>query len=480
MSKKNKNKATLAARVAAKPKTAEKETTTTVDSTKEKEVEAIVKEAEQEVINSSSTTTSPKKEESKSVDKDIPTKKDKKPTPKKDKEIPVIEPEEIKPEEEKPAEMKKGSKIEAYKVAVMNKLANGDRIDANSSIRLMGMMKERWIDNPDTPAQLKEITSQQFDVMALYNIIHWNIQTSTELGEAGLNVNKEMFDKIAEGLATYFGITVKSIPSKTDANQLHINFETPAKVKEEVENVEKIRKENTSTELPVYQEGKKDEEVIKDLQIILAAKNGMGPNLENAIMYARKAFKMEKDEPAKVICTILGKLPQENLLLNGYGRMVYGSLTVNSNPFMCHSLVHKFLPKFNDKEIANVCRLFFSLGAQLNLDSINKKCEPKTEAAKYLAPWNDLIKVFTDKTVNEIVETLKNKTKVVKLPSVKGLVIDEPLDCNKIIATIKQSYGVELNAKQIKQKLSQILNEYQQPFSPLDTYIEKGYKEEKK
>lgn len=479
MSKNKKNKATLTARVAAKPKATEKETPTIVDSTKE-EVENIVKRAEEEVNKLSSTVTNPKKDESKPADKNKPTEKDKKPSPKKDKEIPIVEAEEIKPEEEKPAEMKKGSKVEAYKVAIMNKLANGDRIDANSSIRLMGMMKERWIDNPDTPAQLKEITSQQFDVMALYSIIHWNIQTSTELGEAGLNVNKEMFDKIAEGLATYFGITVKSIPNKTDASQLQLKFKTPEEVKEEVENVEKIRKENTSTELPVYQEGKKDEEVIKDLQIILAAKNGMGPNLENAIVYARKAFKMEKDEPAKIICTILGKLPQENLLLNGYGRMVYGSLTVNSNPFMCHSLVHKFLPKFNNKEIANVCRLFFSLGAQLNLDSINKKCDPKMEATEYLAPWNDLIKVFTDKTVNEIVETLKNKTKVVKLPSVKGLVIDEPLDCSKIITTIKQSYGAELNTKQIKQKLSQILNEYQQPFSPLDTYIEKGYKEEKK
>ena len=479
MSKKNKNKATLAAKVANKPKATEKETTVAVDTTREKEVESIVKEAEQEVENTSKVT-APKKEETKTVEKNKPTEKNKKTTPKKEKEIPTIEAEEVtEPEEQKPVQQS-SSTINSYKSAVMKNLANGDRIDANSSIKLMSMMKERWMDNPETNSQLKEIMSQQFDIMSLYSIIHWNIQTSTELGEAGIEVNKEMFDKIAEGLALYFGITVKGIANKMDSKQLQIDFDTPAKVKEEVENVEKIRKENISSELPVYQEGKKDEEVIKDLQIILAAKNGMGPNLENAITYARKAFKMEKDEPAKIICTILGKLPQENLLLNGYGRMVYGSLTVNSNPFMCHSLVHKFLPKFNDKEIANVCRLFFSLGAQLNLDSINKKTDPKTEATTYLAPWNDLIKVFTDKTINEIIETLKNKTKVVKLPSVKGLTIDEPLDCNKIITTIKQSYGTELNAKQIKQKLSQILNEYQQPFSPLDTYVEKGYKEEKK
>lgn len=460
-SKKNKPKNTLAARVS------KKENTTAKKAEIEEEVTQIVEDAEKET--SAPTPEKPAATVKPNQNKPKPSKKDK---------IPTVEAEEV-PTPEKPAEPTIPGNLTAHKAAIMKNLANGDRIDANSAIKLMSMMKENWMDNPNTPTQLKEITSQQFDMMALYSLLHWNIQTANDLEEAGLNVNKEMFDKIAEGLSLYFGITVKSIASKNNAQQLQIQFEAPNEIKEEVEKVEKVREE-APAELPVYKEGKTEEEVIKDLEIILAAKNGMGPNLENAVTYARKAFKMEKDEPAKVICAILGKLPKENLLLNGYGRMVYGSTTVNSNPFMSHSLIHKFLPKLNEKEVANVCKLFFSLGAQLNLDSINKKCEPKIKAEDYIAPWNELIKSFTDKTVDNIVSTLSDKTKVVKHPPIKGLTGDTTLDCSKIIATLKSSYGVELNAKQIKQKLSQILNEYQTPINPLDTYMEKGYNTEKK
>lgn len=134
----------------------------------------------------------------------------------------------------------------------------------------------------------------------------------------------------------------------------------------------------------------------------------------------------------------------------------------------------------SDTDIAQLFRLFFALGAELNRTSINKTKEPKIEAVEYLKPWNNLLKAMNDKFINEMIETKKDKTKFAELGKIEGLMGDNNLtsaDCAKILAQVSKAYGTALNDKQLKQILQKLVTEYQkEDINPLDVYIEKAYK----
>lgn len=487
---KNKNK-TAKTNLAAKAKTAkinpsektkpeEKNNPTNVENPTKEDVEKIAAEATQEATSQQNKNPEPPKATSKPK-----SKPEEKPDPKQDKKPkPKIEPETIIPEtveHQEPAVTSpayNSPELKGFKQSVLQKLANGDRIDANSGIKLMSMLKERWVDNGNTDLQIKELMSQQFDIMALTSILHWNIQTTQELGECGLQVNESAFDQISEGLALYFNITVKKLP-KTSDGQLQLQFEPSPEVKKEVETTNKIQKESKNKPLPVYSTGKSEEDIVKDLEIILTANNGMSSNFENAITYARKAFNLEKDSPAKVLCKILdelGKYKRINILLNGLGRMSFGAITKNSIPFMGSVLLKKHFPNYTDEQLTELSQVLFSLGAQLNINAMNKCGGKQINAVDYLIPWNSLFKSVTDKILNDIVGTLSDETASVKIPKVKGILSEEEYDCKKIMNHVKSSYGSNLNAKQLKQQMSKLLALFQKSeVSPLDKYVEHGY-----
>lgn len=430
------------------------------DSSKEDanaKIEQIAKESEKEVEAKS------KEESSKEPAKEVKPKKENKQKPKE-------EPEEVIPEVVAPEKKTFTEKAKPYQSMALNNLAKGDRISADQGITLMNLIHHRYLSNPDLSTEFKNAMSQQFDAMALASLIHWNEQTKLELGETGINVNKELFDAISDGLATYFGIEIKSLPSD-NSKQLKIDFDTPVEIKKEVENRQRVKKDGP---LPTYDKNKKEEEVISDLETILAASNGMGPNLENAITYAKKAFAMEKDSPEKVLCTIMGKLTHSNVLLNGWGRAVFGSMTINDSPFTGISLIKKHLPKWSDANIVALSKILFSLGAQIEINTLNKTKEPKITDIDYLKPWNNLFKSLNDKIINDIVATTSNG-QTVKVPKIDGLSTDN-FDSKKIIDQIKSAYGNTLNDKQVKKTMSMLLNLFQkEEVKPLSNYVEKGY-----
>lgn len=491
---KNKNKAAKT-NLAAKAKTAkvnpsektkpeEKNNPTNVENPTKEDIEKIAAEAKQEATSQQNKNPEPPKADSKPESKpeekpkEKPdSKQDKKPKPKKEPE--TIIPETVEHQESVVTSPAYNSpELKGFKQSVLQKLANGDRIDANSGIKLMSMLKDRWIDNGNSDLQIKELMSQQFDIMALTSILHWNIQTTQELGECGLQVNESAFDQISEGLALYFNITVKKLP-KTSNGQLQFQFEPSPEVKKEVETTNKIQKESKNKPLPVYSTDKSEEDIVKDLEIILTANNGMSSNFENAITYARKAFNLEKDSPAKVLCKILdelGKYKRINILLNGLGRMSFGTITKNAIPFMGSVLLKKHFPNYTDEQLTELSQVLFSLGAQLNINAMNKCGGKQINAADYLIPWNSLFKSVTDKILNDIVGTLSDETASVKIPKVKGILSEEEYDCKKIMNHVKSSYGSNLNAKQLKQQMSKLLALFQKSeISPLDKYVEHGY-----
>lgn len=476
-----KNKSLRAAKAAKKVVTTNATTTTTKpEETKVEtaEVTKVIEEAQAEVKKETPTETKKvEKVEVTETTKQKPKKEGEYPPKTNKKEIPTEPPvEDVVPEvvippknETKPT----NDIVKGYKVNSLKHLADGDRISADAGITLMNLIHKRYLSNPDLPENFKKAISNQFDAMALAHLIHWNEQTVTELTESGIKVNEEIFDAISEGLATYFNIQVKALPTGED-KQLKIQFDTPEEVKQEVQNTERAKKNGP---LPTYSADKKEEEVVSDLETIMAASNGMGPNLENAIIYAKKAFNMEKEEPAKVLCAIMGKLTHSNVLLNGYGRSIFGSMTINDSPFTGIALLKKHLPKWKDQELIALSRLFFSLGAQINLNALNKSKKENEKIAPdaYLKPFNTLFKSLNDKIINDIINTIDNPANVVAVPKTNGLSTDN-FNCEKIISQLKTAYGAQLNKKQIKEIMSKTLNSFQkEEINPFSTYVEKGY-----
>lgn len=396
-----------------------------------------------------------------------------KPTKKKSGKEPEKEPETIIPEviAPKPSEKKNSATqlAKAFNVAAMNALANGDRISADQGITLMNLIHQRYLNNPDTPADAKEFMSKQFDAMALRNIILWNAQTKEELGNAGLKVNEEMFNAINEGLALYYGIEAKALPASD--GQLQLQFEAPQEVEKQAKESKEAEKQNISVE---YKEGMSEEEIQNTLAKILNQSGaGMDNNLKNAIAFAKKAYSLTTDDPSEVVAAIIQKLPKGQLLLEGFGRMIYGSYTTNDGPFTAHAILKSRLKSLNysDNQLAKLVQLFFVLGARVNYEKVKSETE---SFADYVKPWNLLTKALNDQIIIDIIGTQKNPTNFVEVPKITGLSTGK-FNCPKILHQLKDAYGTNLNDSQLKKQMQVILSLYQKKeMDPMADYIEKS------
>ena len=387
------------------------------------------------------------------------------------------EPETIIPEvviNEKTTSEKKNSATQlakAFSVSAMNALAKGDRISADQGITLMNMIHQRYLNNPDTPEDAKQFMSKQFDAMALRYIILWNAQTKEEIGNAGFKVNEEMFNAINEGLALYYGIEVKALPSPDGDGQLQINFETPKEVVEQVKQSKEAEKQNISVE---YKEGMSEEEIQNALAKILNQSGaGMDNNLKNAIEFAKKAFHLTTDDPSEVVAAIIQKLPNRQLLLEGFGRMIYGSYTTNDGPFTAHAVLKTRLKSLNysDNQIAKLVQLFFIIGARVNYDKVKTE---KSTFEGYVKPWNELTAALNDKIIMDIIGTQKNPALLVDVPKINGLSTSH-FNCPKILKQLRDTYGTNLNDAQLKKQMQQILDLYRKDtMDPRADYIEKS------
>lgn len=393
--------------------------------------------------------------------------KSKKPIPKPEAEF--VEAEEVKPEEKE--EKKNLGKSMAAMAAIST--SKGDRIDRNHGIELMKMIHQEYVTNPDSPKELRSAMKRQFDAMAFIHLSHWNEQTKEEFGNAGIKVSTEMFDAMSVSLFDCLGINLKGIPVKGEDGQMEIDFDAtlkdaPAETKKAIENEKRIK---PVKEIPIYNEKMTDEEVILSIKSIMSMKDGMGNNLYNAVEFARKSFGMEKVEPAYIIATILSQLETPHVLLNSFKGMAYGSLMKSESPFVGHCrFVQKLRSfKYTENEIANIVKLF--IAARIKDNAKEKEAEEKENLNLYSA----LLKCYDDKFVQQIMNGAKDNTKPIKLPSVKGLVMNGALDCKAIVDIIKETYGEALSDKLIKQKLSEIAYLYSTPIEPLSVYQEKAY-----
>ena len=352
---------------------------------------------------------------------------------------------------------------------VILKMKNGERIDANHSIELMGIIERRYLTrgSEDIPEQLRKAMSAQLDFMTYTMLMRWDDQTKNDFEAAGILLNQEVFEQIAESVRETFGITLKGLPAG-DNGQMKIDFEaTNATADAETqEALKKEAKRKVVKELPVYKEGMTEEQIIQSIDDIFGMQGyGMEGNLQNAIEFARQAYKLEKEEPHQILAVILKKFDHLPMALRGFEGMSYGRIMANGNPFLAHTAVMNKMQKYKytEAQVANLIRTFVS-------DQIERNCKTGGKFEERSVPITSLLKAFNDKMINDIL-TSENP---VPVPSIKGLLIDktEVIDRGKIVNDIEKVYG-KLDDKKLKKKLQEIAGLYFGDIVPLENMLSK-------
>lgn len=345
-------------------------------------------------------------------------------------------------------------------------LAKSGRIDANRSVDLMCALRED-LKNPELPENLKIGLQEQVNAMTYVNLLRWHAQTIEDFGEAGIPINPETFNRMAESLKTIYGITLKALPSSTDS-QMKIDFEgTNATADAETQKtLKKEAKRKVVKELPVYTEGMTEEQIVQAIDDIFGMQGyGMEGNLQNAIEFARQAYKLEKEEPHHVLAIILKKFNTLPMVLRGFEGMSYDRTMKNGNPFLAHTTVMGKMQKYNytEAQVANIVRTFIA-------DQIERNCKTGGKFEDRSIPIGELLKAFNDKMINDILTS----EDPIPVPSIKGLSIDktEVIDRGKIVNDIERVYG-KLDDKKLKKKLQEIAGLYFEDIVPLETLLSK-------
>lgn len=343
-------------------------------------------------------------------------------------------------------------------------LARSGRIDANHSIDLMCALRED-LKNPELPENLKIGLQEQVNAMTYVSLLRWHAQTIEDLGEAGIPINPETFNRMAESLKNIYGITLKALPSSTDS-QMRIDFEgTNATADAETQKtLEKEAKRKVVKELPVYTEDMTEEQIIQAIDDIFGMQGyGMEGNLQNAIEFARQAYKLEKEEPHQILATILKKFNTLPMVLRGFEGMSYDRTMKNGNPFLAHTAVMSKMQKYSytEAQVANIVRTFIA-------DQIERNCKTGGNFEERSVPIGELLKTFNDKMINDILTS----EDPIPVPSIKGLSIDktEVIDRGKIVNDIEKVYG-KLDNKKLKKKLQEIAGLYFEDIVPLETLL---------
>ena len=353
----------------------------------------------------------------------------------------------------------------------LNKLANGERIDLNHGIELMSMIHKQYVSNPDSPEELRKAMSNQFDAMAFIHLYHWNEQTKNDFKEAGIKINSEMFDAMSDAVANVLGIKLIGLPDKEDPKQMKIDFDATMKnaPQEAKEVIEAEKKTKQITEVPKYDSSMTEEQVIENIRAIMSmhsGSNGMGNNLVNAVNFARDAFGLKDAQPAEILAVILSKLDTPHVLVNSFRAMAYGSIQKWETPFVSHvRFMAKLKPhSYTDKEVADIVRLFLADAMESNAKGDEKSLK-STETA-----YETLFKAYNDKLINQMIDCLKDSKKVVNLPKIDGLSMNnKPLDCKGIFQLMKDTYG-DLSDKLMKKQLQTIAALYMKPIGTVADY----------
>ena len=379
----------------------------------------------------------------------------------------VKNPEPITPEVVEPEEKKKEETPVPSISAGLSKLAKGDRLDHNHSVDLMKMVHEAYVENPATPPQLAKAMKQQFDAMALVELMFYNAQLESDFQQLGVKVNQAQFTQMEQLARDMFGITLKGLPAPEDPKQMIINF--PESIPQNLKEVVKsdLKAKEKMPEIPEPDPNmpeEKKQEVLK--AIMVPQKKGIGYNIATLIEWARKAYNFdEKEKKATILASVLQK-SSRSILTECLKGMPYGKLHSHHSILPAHALLHKWIPTYTDEEISEIIRVSLAYKEELAVADYIERTGKKSNVENGLALIHRDILAGNSKTVLDAV--LKDTPEVVvQYPDKVGSV---RVDVTEIRNSLITGYGRSL----IKDKLPELAKYYVKPLARLSKYIDKS------
>lgn len=411
-----------------------------------------------------------KVEETKQEEKPAPKAEEKKPKKEKEK---VIIPEEVRDEEKKPIAKKQDASMTITQG--LAKLANHERIDENHQVDFLNLMYRAYLDNPNAtiPEEHKAAMREVFDG----GMLQLSLILAAQLEEegktlAGIEIQKEMYPAIKKLFLERYGVETKALPSKTNDNQLVIDFtEVPAEVKKAAKaDAQALKK----PEIPEPDPALSEEDKLDAIRGILSRSNAsegtvvpcrMATNVKDAIDWARQAFSITSEDPQVTLATMYQKFNDaKTLCLTGFMRKTWGSTTVNRNPFITHALVRKdFEGMYDEKQVAELVKVMMAA----HVEAENTK-----DGTDVL---NSIISGMDDKMIKKIL----NKEELIPL-AIKGLTDDKRnngVPGAKVYATIANMYGftgLGNEAKLMKDKLNELKGLYKGSIGRLAFYADES------
>lgn len=383
----------------------------------------------------------------------------------------VKNPEPITPEVVEPEEKKKEETPVPSISAGLNKLAKGDRLDHNRSVELMKMVNEAYVNNPATPPELARAMKQQFDTMALVELMFYNAQLEADFQQLGIKVNQTQFTKIEQLARDMFGITLKGLPAPEDPKQMVINFpeSLPKEVKETVKRDIKAIKET-----PKIPEPNPDLPLADKLNILRVMFNQIGNggikgNISNAIEWSRKAFKYSDNEKKSVILAGILKHDLKTTLVNGLCNMVKGKFGADHSMFGVHAILHQWLPNYSEQEVAEVAQVCLSYKEDLNVREMNERQDaPKCDINNCLVLINRDVSAGRAKEVINGIINKKDSVAIKYADGVGSLIVNT----GNIRKSLISAYGDSDNI--LKDKLKELTTYYIKPIMRFNKYVDKS------
>lgn len=385
--------------------------------------------------------------------------------------VQVKNPEPITPEVVEPEEKKKEETPVPSISAGLSKLAKGDRLDHNHSVDLMKMVHEAYVGNPATPPQLAKAMKQQFDAMALVELMFYNAQLEADFQQLGVKVNQTQFTQMEQLARDMFGITLKGLPAPEDPKQMVINFSEslPKEVKETVKKDIRAIKET-----PKIPEPNPDLPLTEKLNILRAMFNQIGNggikgNISNAIEWSRKAFKYSDNEKKSVILAGILKHDLKTTLVNGLCNMVKGKFGADHSMFGVHAILHQWLPNYSEQEVAEVAQVCLSYKEDLNVREMNERQDaPKCDIDNCLVLINRDVSAGRAKEVINAIINKKDNVAIKYADGVGSLIVNT----GNIRKSLISAYGDSDNI--LKDKLKELTAYYIKPIMRFNKYVDKS------
>lgn len=350
----------------------------------------------------------------------------------------------------------------------------GDRIDKNHAIEFMGILHKEYLDNPETPEDVKKNLKKQFDVMTAVTLVNYFTQLEGDFQSMGIRINSDMREQAEAVLGDYLGIKVKYIQAEDNSKQLVLGFkEVPEEVRKNAKEDKKVAK----LDIPEADPKMSDPEKLKVLRSIFAQQGagGIGSNLLSGIEWGRRAFSFSMEEKKSVVFANIINKGADATLLAAIKGMVRGKMSSEHSILGAHALLKSWCPSITDKEVAELIQVIVSINAEKKTNDWNEKASPdlKTTYEKELeAVTRNIITANTSKAIDAILKGKEEAT--LEYEDRKGFITIHP---KAIRRTLEAAYGDSENI--LKDKMEEIAKYYVKPIMRLSSYVDKSaYSEE--